>query len=428
MNNFTHFSVEYQQFLSQPSGNMDDTGFFSVQVISRALNLHNLELIPFDSSDEFACQCRADPTIASAFIFNMKEHWYCVRRFLDGTQRSDTSPPASPSASVGGKQRTAWFNLNSVFSKPEFMSSLYITEYIKQMRKESYSVFVIKGCLPPCQSDTIPPVFRPLTPEELAAKRVPIIDLTKSPKREDDEMQRAIQESLKSAGLSPDTFKFAKTGSSMSRGNKVHTLRSGDMELEEAVKLSMEAFGGPKELAPPPIIKPLSVEELRQRRLANYGKRPETITRSPQQSTSGESIERNLSPVSHSQLSTALKLGMERLSQVSPEGSTAQAARQESQEAIIDSINVSNVGSEQPGTPQLELSAALQLSMECFGDDDETARSQPNQASPIESVNAANTQTSSSALPSMPSLERTDSASSASDLRAKRLAYFNNIK
>ena len=44
-------SEEYRQFIQQPSGNMDDTGYFSVQVIERALGLWSLEMVPYNSTD-----------------------------------------------------------------------------------------------------------------------------------------------------------------------------------------------------------------------------------------------------------------------------------------------------------------------------------------------------------------------------------------
>uniref|UniRef100_A0A8C6SS46 ubiquitinyl hydrolase 1 n=1 Tax=Neogobius melanostomus TaxID=47308 RepID=A0A8C6SS46_9GOBI len=42
---------EYRTFLQQPSGNMDDSGFFSIQVISNALRVWGLELILFNSRE-----------------------------------------------------------------------------------------------------------------------------------------------------------------------------------------------------------------------------------------------------------------------------------------------------------------------------------------------------------------------------------------
>ena len=127
-------SPEYRRFMQQPSGNMDDTGFFSVQVISSALALWSLELIPLNSSDPLARACRHDPTQVTAYIFHMENHWFCIRRFND-----------------------VWFNLNSLLKRPKYMSSLYLTEYLQQMEQEGYMVFIVKGELPQCIADQNPP-------------------------------------------------------------------------------------------------------------------------------------------------------------------------------------------------------------------------------------------------------------------------------
>lgn len=127
-------SSEYRRFIKQPSGNMDDTGYFSVQVISRALSLWNLELIPRNSSDPIAIQYRNDPARVPAYIFHMENHWFCIRRFGD-----------------------IWFNLNSTVDTPKFMSSLYLTEYLKQMEQDGYMVFIVSGILPECTADSKPP-------------------------------------------------------------------------------------------------------------------------------------------------------------------------------------------------------------------------------------------------------------------------------
>lgn len=254
--------------MQQPSGNMDDTGFFSVQVISQALILWNLELIPLYSSDEYARKSREDPTHVSVYIFNMESHWFCIRRFTS-TNENFTSEGASAPP-------TSWFNLNSLLSRPEFMSSLYLTEYLKQMREEGYSIFVVRGELPECPADTSPPRLRSAAS---AAIRTPIVDLTKSKSNSsvsdnDEEMQRAIQLSLETAGLSPHTFDFAKAGASASTssGSNIHTTASdSDSELETALRLSMECFGNREtEAVAPRITQPLSASELRNKRMAYF--------------------------------------------------------------------------------------------------------------------------------------------------------------
>jgi ataxin-3 len=45
----------------EASANMDDTGFFSVQVIAKAISVWGLELVNYNSSDETAVRARDDP-------------------------------------------------------------------------------------------------------------------------------------------------------------------------------------------------------------------------------------------------------------------------------------------------------------------------------------------------------------------------------
>lgn len=62
-------SEEYKKFIKQPSGNMDDSGFFSVQVISSALEVWGLELVPYSSSDPIAVAARTNPEWVESFLF-----------------------------------------------------------------------------------------------------------------------------------------------------------------------------------------------------------------------------------------------------------------------------------------------------------------------------------------------------------------------
>lgn len=41
---------------------MDDSGYFSIQVIASALRVWNLDLIPFKSKNQIAVEARTDPT------------------------------------------------------------------------------------------------------------------------------------------------------------------------------------------------------------------------------------------------------------------------------------------------------------------------------------------------------------------------------
>ena len=87
----------------------------NLKVISRALSVWGLELVPRDSSDPAAVRAKASPIAANAYIcnyrclldsflppfsqaFNHREHWFAIRRL--------------------GNQ---WFNLNSLLEGPELV-------------------------------------------------------------------------------------------------------------------------------------------------------------------------------------------------------------------------------------------------------------------------------------------------------------------
>lgn len=128
-------SEEYRTFLQQPSGNMDDSGFFSIQVISNALRVWGLELILFNSREYQSLMI--NPINEKAFICNYKEHWFTIRKL--------------------GQQ---WFNLNSLLTGPELISDTYLALFLAQLQQEGYSIFVIRGNLPECEAEQILAIMR----------------------------------------------------------------------------------------------------------------------------------------------------------------------------------------------------------------------------------------------------------------------------
>ncbi|XP_038123318.1 ataxin-3 isoform X1 [Cyprinodon tularosa] len=128
-------SEEYRTFLQQPSGNMDDSGFFSIQVISNALRVWGLELILFNSREYQ--RLMINPINEKAFICNYKEHWFTIRKL--------------------GQQ---WFNLNSLLTGPELISDTYLALFLAQLQQEGYSIFVIRGNLPECEAEQILGIMR----------------------------------------------------------------------------------------------------------------------------------------------------------------------------------------------------------------------------------------------------------------------------
>ncbi|XP_076650048.1 ataxin-3 isoform X1 [Halictus rubicundus] len=125
-------SEDYRLFLEQPSGNMDDSGYFSVQVISRALKVLELELVPYNSTESAALMARKDPSLMKAYICNYKGHWFTIRKI--------------------GKQ---WFNLNSMLSGPQLISDTYLAMYLTQLIQDGYSIFIVIGILPQCAADDV---------------------------------------------------------------------------------------------------------------------------------------------------------------------------------------------------------------------------------------------------------------------------------
>lgn len=125
-------SDEYQQFLQQPSNNLDDTGYFSVQVISKALSLWGLDLVNYWSSEPEALSARADPSMMNAFICHHQNHWFCIRKF--------------------GYE---WFNLNSLLSGPKYMSDTYLAEFLNELQSSGYTIFVVSGVFPQCDADKL---------------------------------------------------------------------------------------------------------------------------------------------------------------------------------------------------------------------------------------------------------------------------------
>lgn len=193
-------SEEYQRFLQQPSQNMDDSGYFSVQVISSALEVWGLELVPYTSAEDRAREAYREPCSMSAYICHYKDHWFTIRRL--------------------GNQ---WFNLNSLLSKPELISDTYLALFLAQLQQEGYSIFVVFGDLPECEADQIL-AFKPAV---ISAPRTRIVPI--EVESDDNDIEKAIQLSL-----SGTTTEAPIPGSSRQLEE--------DPELQKALRLSLQPF------------------------------------------------------------------------------------------------------------------------------------------------------------------------------------------
>lgn len=177
-------SEEYQRFIKQPSGNMDDSGYFSVQVISSALEVWGLELVPFSSTDERVKHVFSDPCGMQAFICNYRDHWFTIRKL--GAQ---------------------WFNLNSLLKRPQLISDTYLALFLAQLKNDGYSIFVVFGALPECEADRLVQPVPPAPPpqqEDCDEDRDLQAALEMSLANDDEELQRALQMSLQCNSIEED--------------------------------------------------------------------------------------------------------------------------------------------------------------------------------------------------------------------------------
>jgi ataxin-3 len=92
---------------------VDNSGNFSVEVLSNALRTHGVELIREAAEVE---RCIANPNLRVAYLFNRNEHWFVIRRF----------------DAQGGK----WLNLDSVNVAPMPIGEVYLSAFMQQYKAE----------------------------------------------------------------------------------------------------------------------------------------------------------------------------------------------------------------------------------------------------------------------------------------------------
>ncbi|KAG9073881.1 hypothetical protein FS749_014598, partial [Ceratobasidium sp. UAMH 11750] len=196
------------------STNMDDTGYFSVQVLENALkNTFGLTLTRWRSEEMRVFQAHPDTQLA--FVLNLEQHWFTLRRF--GHRHG----------------KGFWFNLNSFLSGPEWVGNTYLGMVLQQAEKEGYSVFVVR----PADASN---------PEHGL------------PDTEADLLAETLNDSAQEAPPPPQGFSLAgSTGGSMGTGGRpgvgggvggstagrssVPGLEDEDMELQRALQASLAA-------------------------------------------------------------------------------------------------------------------------------------------------------------------------------------------
>ncbi|KAF8694405.1 Josephin protein, partial [Rhizoctonia solani] len=192
-----------QQSRDGRSTNMDDT----VQVLENALkNAFGLTLIRWRSEEMRPYQ--AVPDTQLAFVLNLEQHWFTIRRF--GHPR----------------RKGHWFNLNSFLESPEWVGNTYLGMVLQQAEREGYSVFVVR----PLDSSN-PEHMLPETEADLLAE-------TLDPGDFEGQVQRISTTRTQPTSSSSNAIEVASSSATTGFENE-------DMELQRALQASIAAgYGG----------------------------------------------------------------------------------------------------------------------------------------------------------------------------------------
>ncbi|KAL5180317.1 Ataxin-3 [Glycine soja] len=105
------------------SHNVSLDGDFSIQVLQKALEVWDLQVIPLDSP--VAEPAQIDPELENAFICHLQDHWFCIRK-------------------VNGE----WYNFDSLYAAPQHLSKFYLSAYLDSLKGFGWSIFLVRGNFP----------------------------------------------------------------------------------------------------------------------------------------------------------------------------------------------------------------------------------------------------------------------------------------
>lgn len=131
-------------FHSEESHNVSMGGDFSIQVLQKALEVWDLQVIPLNSP--VAEPAQIDPELENAFICHLQDHWFCIRK-------------------VNGE----WYNFDSLYAAPEHLSKFYLSAYLDSLKGAGWSIFLVRGNFPkecPLTSESSNGYGQWLTPED----------------------------------------------------------------------------------------------------------------------------------------------------------------------------------------------------------------------------------------------------------------------
>jgi len=172
---------EQQLGLGLQGQNVDLSGNFSIQVLQRCLEPFGVAL-----SQEPAVLAKAvDDAVdkpwnkAPGFVFNLNEHWFCVRKLADGKL----------------------YKLDSMEPRPSVVGGIYMRELASSLVAQGYSVYATESALPAPQPSSSPGDLHWIDVDEPKGGGVVAFSgqgrsMRNDDDDDDDELRRAIAASL----------------------------------------------------------------------------------------------------------------------------------------------------------------------------------------------------------------------------------------
>ncbi|XVE76499.1 hypothetical protein DITRI_Ditri12bG0178500 [Diplodiscus trichospermus] len=161
-------------FLSEESHNVSLGGDFSIQVLQKALEVWDLQVVPFDCT--VAEPAQFDPELENAFICNLHDHWFCIRK-------------------VNGE----WYNFDSLYAAPQHLSKFYLSAYLDSLKGSGWSIFLVRGNFPkecPIFSSEAPNGYGQWLSPEDAERITKLSNLTQARPQRNDMARRHSEQLL----------------------------------------------------------------------------------------------------------------------------------------------------------------------------------------------------------------------------------------
>eukprot|EP01113_Clastostelium_recurvatum_P025639 TRINITY_DN3086_c0_g1_i1.p1 TRINITY_DN3086_c0_g1~~TRINITY_DN3086_c0_g1_i1.p1 ORF type:complete len:284 (+),score=82.38 TRINITY_DN3086_c0_g1_i1:25-852(+) len=206
---------DFLKFMAEDSGNVADSGNYSIQVLEKALSSWDIKCLPITGEDAKAAA--AAPLAEQAFICHLRAHWFTIRKIGD-----------------------TWYNLNSLLKDPQILSDFYLQAFLDTLRAQGWSLFVIRGSLPvPNRYNGLEgPGGRWIPAHTLNAKSRP--QQGGGASDEDRDLKAAIQASLRDQSTDQPVRDPSKASSPLARSTHIvaDDNEDDDEELQRALEES----------------------------------------------------------------------------------------------------------------------------------------------------------------------------------------------